>query len=121
MHLDAEWRRRVLLSIVDRPGKVVEKEKEDGTIFRCEAVHFEGEGLIEVFRKAADDGVDYSVQFALNGEPLAILSIEGGRERLYFERDMGYGSREKAKKVAQRMLKELLPTITDEEGLAFYL
>lgn len=115
MHLEPEWRRQVLLSIVDRPGKVVEKQKEDGTLFRCEAVHFEGEGLIEVFRRAADDGGDYSVQFALSGEPLGIVLIEGTRERLFYERDMGYGEAQKAACVAHALLSELGRTTVHEE------
>lgn len=115
MHLDGEWRRQVLLSIVDRPGKVVEKQKEDGTLFRCEAVHFEGEGLIDVFRRAADDGGDYSVQFSLSGEPLGILLIDGTRERLFYERDMGYGEPQMAACVAHALLTDLRRMTTEEE------
>ncbi|MDA7865151.1 hypothetical protein N9062_01705 [Akkermansiaceae bacterium] len=117
MDLDGEWRRRVLLSIVDRPGKVVEMEREDGTLFRCESVHFEGEGLIEVFRRAADDGGDYSVQFALNGEPLAILLIESKRERLFYERDMGWGNRESAEELAHQTLLYLETVITTTDSV----
>jgi hypothetical protein len=112
---------RVLLSIVSEPGKCVEKQKEDGTLFSCEAIHFEGEGLVQVFRRASTDGDDVSVQFSIYGEALAILTLEGERERLFYERDMGYGNKERANELAQEILRGLEPTITEEEAMAFYL
>ncbi|MFT6864233.1 MAG: hypothetical protein ACJAVK_002797 [Akkermansiaceae bacterium] len=118
---DSEWRMRVLLSIASEPGKCVEKQKEDGTVFSCEAIHFEGEGLVQVFRRASIDGEDLSVQFSIYGEALAILTLEGERERLLYERDMGYGKREQADDLAQEILSELEPTITEEETMAYYL
>ena len=121
MYRNAEWRMRVLLSIVDRPGKCVEKQKEDGTLFCCEAIHFEGEGLVQVFRRASSDGGDVSVQFSIYGEALAILTLEGQRERLFYERDMGYGNQKKAAELAQTVLRELESTITEDEAISFYL
>ena len=121
MYRNAEWRMRVLLSIVSEPGQCVEKQKEDGTLFCCEAIHFEGEGLVQVFRRSSIDGEDISVQFSIYGEALAILTLEGERERLFYERDMGYGRREKAEAIAQDVLRDLEPTITEEEAMAFYL
>ncbi|MGC6458456.1 MAG: hypothetical protein ACON4R_08785 [Akkermansiaceae bacterium] len=106
---------------MDQPGQVVEKQKEDGTLFRCEAVHFEGEGLIDVLRKAADDGGDYSVQFSLNGEPLGIVLVEGRRERLFYERDMGYGEPQKAACVAHALLTDLRRITTEEEIKTYHL
>lgn len=121
MYRSDEWRMRVLLSIVSEPGKCVEKQKEDGTLFCCEAIHFEGEGLVQVFRKASVDGEDLSVQFSIYGDALAILTLEGERERLLYERDMGYGKPEQADELAQKVLSELEPTITEEEAMAYYL
>jgi len=121
MYRNAEWRMRVLLSIASEPGKCVEKQKDDGTLFRCEAIHFEGEGLVQVFRRASIEGEDVSVQFSIYGEALAILTLDGERERLFYERDMGYGKREIAEEIAQEILRELEPTITDEEAMSYYL
>lgn len=121
MYRNVEWRMRVLLSIVDRPGKRVEKQKEDGTVYYCEAIHFEGEGLVQVFRRASIEGDDVSVQFSIYGEALAILTLDGDRERLFYERDMGYGKRSEADKVALQVLTDLEPTITEKELLAYHL
>lgn len=121
MFRDLEWRRRVLHSVVSEPGRCVEKQNEEGTIFRCEAIHFDGEGLIQVFQKVSSDEGDLSIQFSMYGEVLAILSIEGKHERLFYERDMGYGKREKAEVVAQEILECLEPTITEEEVMSYHL
>lgn len=121
MYRETEWRMRVLLSIVSEPGKRVEKQKDDGTLFCCEAIHFEGEGLVQVFRGASIDGEDVSVQFSIYGEALAILILDGKRERLFYERDMGYGKRDEADKLALQVLTDLEPTITEEEAMAYYL
>ncbi|WP_411845629.1 hypothetical protein AAFN60_18605 [Roseibacillus persicicus] len=121
MYREVEWKMRVLLSIVDSPGRCVEKQKSDGTLFQCEAIHFDGEGLVQVFRKASDEEENLSVQFSIYGEALAILSLEGEREHLLYERDMGYGSREKANELALKVLKDLEPTITEKEAMAYYL
>ena len=121
MYRETEWRMRVLLSIADQPGKRVEKQKSDGTLFLCEAIHLDGEGLVQVFRKTASAGNDLSLQFSIYGEALAILEVEGQRERLQFERDMEFGDREKADELALEVLQALEPTITDEEAMAYYL
>jgi hypothetical protein len=84
-------------------------------------VYFEGEGLVQVFRRASIEGEDVSVQFSIYGEALAILTLEGERERLFYERDMGYGKRETAEEIAQEVLRELEPTITEDEAMAYYL
>ena len=121
MYRETEWRMRVLLSIVSAPGHHCEKQKPDGSIYHCKAVHFDGEGLVEVFRKATNDVDDISVQFSIYGQALAILQVEGERERLLFERDMCLGNREQADELALQILHELEPTITDQEAMAYYL
>ena len=99
----------------------MEKQHDDGTLFRCEAIHFEGEGLIQVFRIAADDEGDFSVQFSVYGEPLAILTLEGQKERLFYERDMGYGRHDVADEMAVAILKGLEHTLTEEEAMSYLL
>jgi len=121
MYRDSQWRMQVMLSIASRPGKIVEKQTSDGTLFRCEAIHFEGEGLVEVFQKSIDGENDISVQFSIYGEALAILTFDDKRERLFYERDMGYGSRDKADELALDCLKSLEATITEEEAMAYCL
>ena len=121
MYHETEWRMRVLLSIVTAPGQRCEKQKPDGTIYHCKAIHFDGEGLVEVFRKATVESDDLSIQFSIYGQALAILQVEGERERLLFERDMNLGNREQADELALKVLHELEPTITHQEAMAYYL
>ena len=121
MYRETEWRMRILLSVVTAPGHRCEKKKSDGTVFQCHAIHFDGEGLVQVFRKATAEVDDLSIQFSIYGQALAVLKVEGQRERLIYERDMGLGDREKADELALQFLKELEPTITNQEAMAYYL